>query len=68
MATILIVDDEEPVRGFLAHVLTGDGYDVRQAIHGRQALELVEKERPDLVLSDARPKRRRALPAAQGSS
>lgn len=52
MATILIVDDEEPVRGFLAQVLTEDGYDVCLATHGRQALELVDQERPDLVLSD----------------
>jgi two-component system phosphate regulon response regulator PhoB len=52
LAIILIVDDEEPVRGFLAQVLSGDGYEVRLAIHGSQALELVEKERPDLVLSD----------------
>jgi two-component system, OmpR family, phosphate regulon response regulator PhoB len=52
VARILVVDDEEPVRGFLAQVLAGDGYEVWQAIHGRQALELVDKERPDLVLSD----------------
>lgn len=52
MANILIVDDEEPVRSFLAQLLTEDGYNVRQAIHGRQALELIDKERPDLVLSD----------------
>ena len=52
MATILIVDDEEPVRGFLAQLLAEDGYQVRLAIHGAQAIDLVAKERPDLVLSD----------------
>ena len=52
MATILIVDDEEPVRDFLAHMLTDVGHRTLQAIHGAQALELVATERPDLVVSD----------------
>ena len=52
MATILIVDDEAPVRGFLSAVLVDDGYEVRVAIHGAQALQLMERERPDLVISD----------------
>ena len=28
------------------------GHPILQAIHGAQALDMVEKERPDLVLSD----------------
>ena len=52
MATILIVDDEEPVRDFLAQLLADAGHRTLQAIHGNQALELVENERPDLVVSD----------------
>lgn len=40
------------MREFLAQLLTDDGYNVRLAIHGRHALELIEQERPDLVLSD----------------
>ncbi len=50
--TILIVEDEEPMRAFLAQFLADDGYNVLLAIHGRHALELIEQERPDLVLSD----------------
>lgn len=52
MATILIVDDEGPVRGFLAMLLKDAGHRPLQAIHGAQALELVTEDRPDLVISD----------------
>ena len=52
MATILIVDDEEPVRDFLAQLLADGGHRTLQAVHGAEALELVAKERPDLVVSD----------------
>jgi len=50
--TILIVEDEQPVRDMLAMLLEEDGYEVLQAIHGQQALTLVAAQRPDLVISD----------------
>jgi CheY-like chemotaxis protein len=52
VATILIVDDEEPVRDFLAQLLADAGHRTLQAIHGAQALELAAKEFPDLVISN----------------
>ena len=52
MATILIVDDEEPVRGFLAQLLADAGHRTLQAVHGAEALAVVQKDRPDLVVSD----------------
>ena len=52
LPTILIVEDEEPVRELLVQLFTGDGYPVRIAVHGAQALEIVTKEHADLVLSD----------------
>lgn len=52
MRTILIVEDEAPLRELLADILEDAGYRAQQAIHGREALALVEQERPDLVLSD----------------
>jgi CheY-like chemotaxis protein len=52
VATILIVDDEEPVRGFLAQLLADAGHRTLQAVHGAAALEVVEHERPDLVITD----------------
>ena len=51
MPAILIVDDEEPVRSFLAQVF-GDRYEVSLASNGGQALTLIEEQRPDIVLSD----------------
>ena len=52
MATILIVDDEESVRALLALLFTDDGYEVRVAAHGGQALEIVAQEVPDVVIAD----------------
>jgi CheY-like chemotaxis protein len=50
--TILIVEDEAPLRELLADLVEDAGYRALQAIHGRQALALIEQERPDVVLSD----------------
>lgn len=50
--TVLIVDDMEDTRAVIADLLTGEGYAVRQACDGAEALEAVEREMPDLILSD----------------
>ncbi|MDE3075569.1 MAG: response regulator, partial [Chloroflexota bacterium] len=52
MSAILIADDEQPVREFLALVLADFGHETVLARNGQDALELIEKERPDLVISD----------------
>lgn len=52
MSTILIVDDEEPIRDLLAWLLGDEGHRVLVAAHGRQALDLLEQDPPDLVVSD----------------
>ena len=52
VVTVLLVEDERPVREVLAQALEFSGFRVRQAYHGRQALELVARERPDVVISD----------------
>jgi CheY-like chemotaxis protein len=44
VATILIVDDEDPVRELVALLLQDDGYQTLQAIHGAQALELTAND------------------------
>ena len=52
--TILIVDDELNMRIALADVLVGCGYKVIKAANGKEALDKVHKENPDLILLDTR--------------
>ena len=52
MPTILIVDDERPLRDLLVAVFSGSGYRVVEAGDGRRALELAAAEHLDAVISD----------------
>jgi adenylate cyclase len=51
-ARILVVDDTPQNVKLLADLLQARGYEVVTAASGREALERVDKERPDLVLLD----------------
>jgi DNA-binding NtrC family response regulator len=51
-ATILVVDDDDPVRVMLARLLRTQGHDVRQASNAADARAILEDSRPDLVISD----------------
>jgi len=50
--TILIVDDEAPIRQMLSGLLTDEGFEVKTASNGYEALKCIEAESPDLVLLD----------------
>ena len=52
--TILLVEDEEAVRGLTSRILEKQGYRVIVAQHGREAMDIATKEegRIDLVLTD----------------
>ena len=52
MATVLIVDDEEPILGILSEVIEEMGHEVLRAMNGREALIVVQNRPPDLVLTD----------------
>lgn len=51
-AHILVVDDEPHLRMALRRILEQVGYRVDTAADGQSALDLVEKEAPDLLLLD----------------
>lgn len=53
-ATILLVEDEIPVRMFCAHALTNKGYKVIEATSGEEALEIFNKGKDQihLIISD----------------
>jgi signal transduction histidine kinase len=48
----LVVDDEEDARTLVAAVLESYGADVQTAASGMEALPIVERERPDVLISD----------------
>lgn len=49
---ILIVDDDDAVRGLIATTLRGTGYMVETASNGSEAVELFTKAPADLVITD----------------
>ncbi len=51
-ATILIIDDEEPIRALLRFALEAAGYEVTEAANGRQGLDLYRQRPTDLVITD----------------
>src|ERR1700692_2601964 len=50
--TILVVDDEPQIRRVMRTTLSSNGYTVIEARSGEEALEMLRKERPELVLLD----------------
>jgi PAS domain S-box-containing protein len=51
-ASILVIDDDPDVRGFIVETLEEQGYRVREASEGREGLAELARERPDLVVLD----------------
>lgn len=51
-ARVLIADDNADMRAYLSGLLRGAGYEVTAVSDGRQALESVRADLPDLVVSD----------------
>jgi len=52
MSKIIIVDDNGASRDLLRAILKTVPSDIIEAKHGQEALELIQQERPDLVLMD----------------
>lgn len=49
---VLVVDDEEPILELLKYNLERQGYEVKTAADGQQAVDVARKFHPDLVLLD----------------
>lgn len=52
MHKILVVDDEHEICDFVGNFLKERGYQVFTALNGDEALSIIKKERPELVLLD----------------
>ena len=51
-ASVLVVDDEPQILRVMRASLPPRGYDVRVAANGQEAIRLIEKQMPDLVILD----------------
>ena len=53
VAKVLVVDDDRSTRSTLRHTLQRDGFKVEEAADGSQALLMLKRMRPDVILMDA---------------
>jgi two-component system, cell cycle response regulator DivK len=58
--TVMVVDDYDDVRNMLSRWLEDQAYRVVEATAGKEAVEMAQRERPDLILMDL------ALPEIDG--
>src|SRR5438874_1434964 len=58
--TVLVVDDDQPIRRMLERTFLAEGYVVQTASDGGSALAAVEQSAPDLVVLDV------AMPGLDG--
>jgi len=54
MAKILITEDEDALRSFVARALRLDGHETHEAADGAEGLEMLATSKFDLLLSDIR--------------
>jgi len=57
---VLIAEDEPDIRALVVYSLQFAGYTVIEALNGKEAIALAEREQPDLILLDVR------MPAMSG--
>ena len=49
---ILVVEDQEDLRGVLRDLLTSSGYEMLEAADGQAGVDKAKAEKPDLILMD----------------
>lgn len=52
MPTILVVDDEYLIADILSFALEDEGFMVVNASNGRKGLDVLDRERPELIITD----------------
>ena len=52
MAKLLVVDDHVPILWTLQTILSDVGYEVRAAASGQAALEAIQSDPPELIITD----------------
>ncbi len=52
--TVLVVDDEQGIREALSKIFTKEGWEVRQAATGREALSVIRKRPVNVMITDLR--------------
>jgi two-component system, cell cycle response regulator DivK len=50
--TIMVVEDYDDTRHLLKRVLEKKGYQVLEAVNGQEAIEIADREHPNLILMD----------------
>jgi len=49
---VLVADDDAAIRAVVTEILADEGYEVSSAVNGREALEKIRTEPPEVVLLD----------------
>ncbi|MGE5397566.1 MAG: response regulator [Chitinophagales bacterium] len=62
---ILVVDDQKGVRRLLEELFVREGYQVTIAVDGKESLEIVKNDPPDIILMDMKMPNMSGLEASQ---
>src|SRR4028119_1174824 len=54
MSNLLTVDDEQSYRQLLTLVFEGNGHQIRTAMNGREAIEMLQTEPAEVIITDVR--------------
>ncbi|MBE6035280.1 MAG: response regulator transcription factor [Clostridiales bacterium] len=52
MTKIIVADDEENITDAIAYALERENYQVYKTFDGKEALDLIRKEQPDILILD----------------
>lgn len=52
MTRVLVIDDDASIRRVIAYALSDEGYHVDQASDGQEALDLIARRHPNVILLD----------------